>query len=102
MTFFCLKLGLNSHTSKILFHILILYLFIMCAYVYTIAHMWRSENNVLDSVSSFYHMGPGNQNQIIVPLPDELSCRPTSIIHFQLENSETMTVFSRLRTVAGT
>lgn len=29
------------------------------------AHVWKSEDNTQDLVSSFYHVGPGDQTQAI-------------------------------------
>lgn len=37
----------------------------VCAYVPTMACVWRSESNLLDSVLSFYSVGSGVQNSVI-------------------------------------
>lgn len=37
----------------------------LCMYTRATASMWRSENNFWELILSFYHVGPGNETQVI-------------------------------------
>lgn len=69
---------------KIIQHLKILsYLFILCVYwkLCCRMHMWRSENNLQESVLSVHHVGPGKQTRVSGLAVSEYLYLPTGSPH---------------------
>ena len=74
-----------------MFFMYIFFICLLCVPMCTPQHTCRGQGTTCRiwlPLSTTWFLG-------IVPLPEEPSCIPISVIHFQLENSETFNIFSR-------
>lgn len=100
-------LGNSQHGPVLIYYILIT--IIVCVHTYihmcdTIAHIWRSEDNLQGSVLSFYHMSPRKQSIKYLDPPSHLvsckhavlngSTKTSQIMNFVLHISVTSFLYS--------